>query len=151
MKLLFSAPFSQLLVTFVAIVIVTGCSENKEPTNANATSSTPPTPQTTIIAPPPPSEERSALSVTLSWTPPLAREDGAILKMADIGGYEIVSERNNVQITSVTVSAANVTTHTFNDLSPADYAFSIYTYDNQNHISQPSEAVSISLTQFPKL
>jgi hypothetical protein len=96
-----------------------------------------------------PVAQRAPLTITLSWTAPFTRENGEPLAMGDISGYEIVTESSALQLNSVSVPTADVTVHTFENLTPADYAFSIYTYDNENNRSQPSSSLTILESQFP--
>jgi len=93
--------------------------------------------------------ERAPLTITLSWTAPFMRENGEALTMGDISGYEIVTESSALQQGAISVPTADITTHTFENLTPANYAFSIYTFDNENNRSQPSSPLTILESQFP--
>lgn len=78
----------------------------------------------------------------LNWSAPLTREDGASLSLSEIDHYQInygqSSERLDLSITV----PGDTTAHTFDDLAPGNWYFTIQVVDTEGLKSPPSEVVS---------
>lgn len=83
---------------------------------------------------------------TLSWTPPLTRQNGESLYLSDIQGYRVYYRlRHNNTFTLVQISGADHTQLLLDGFQPGAYEFSVSVVDTHGMESPRSEAVSVDL------
>jgi hypothetical protein len=85
-------------------------------------------------------------SVTLKWTPPATRENGAYLSLSEISSYEIyyAAELSGKEST-LSISDASVSTYKVSSLPPDIYHFSMSAIDTKSVKSKMSDVVEIDL------
>ena len=92
------------------------------------------------------SNTTSAGTAKLSWTPPLTRQNGESLKMAEIAGYKIGYYKEGEKIEDakmISINNASTTEYVFNNLSSGvKYYFFIKTIDTNGLESSNSNPVS---------
>lgn len=92
------------------------------------------------------SQITSSGTAMLSWTPPLTRENGESLKMAEISGYKIGYYKEGEKIEDakmISINNASTTEYVFNNLnSGVKYYFFIKTIDTNGLESSNSNPVS---------
>ncbi len=81
-------------------------------------------------------------SISLRWTAPRTRTDGAPLSLSDIDGYSIYlgTSRNNLQM-YVDVAQGDAVRYTINDIELGDYYVAISAYDMNGRSSALSNIV----------
>jgi hypothetical protein len=86
--------------------------------------------------------EKAMRTVSLRWTPPAKRENGAALSINEIHRYEIIASpvtggQSRVYIVKDTGSSS----YTIRNLEPVAYEFHIVAVDKQGLSSKPSASV----------
>lgn len=81
--------------------------------------------------------------IALQWDHANLREDGAALTLDEIAGYRIYSTYENepTQVTNLTP----VTSHTFVEVAPGTYAFTISTVDTDGREGAQSPAINVTV------
>ena len=107
-----------------------------------------PEPEVPVVIEP----EPTFSNVLLDWVVPTTREDGSVLPMSEIAGYEIYYylDDGTTNGTSVSVAATNnadalITSFQLNNLTEGDYFFSIATVDTQGNVSEFVEPIALSI------
>jgi predicted phage tail protein len=80
---------------------------------------------------------RSDDSALITWTAPTQRVNGESLSEADIQGYELTIELDEVK---AVVNVGNVTTYTAKGLVPGLYTFTVKAVDKSGFKSDPSKS-----------
>lgn len=89
--------------------------------------------------------------ISLNWQIPLSREDGSALPINAIAGYEINYTNSRHQSTVITLNDAASNSYKINDLPADDYRFTVFAFDTDNAISDPSPLAIIQRRDFPRL
>lgn len=95
---------------------------------------------------PPPAEPQSR--VTISWSQPTTRANGALLNPGDIGGYYVYYYlKGTIEGTGtvIDVKGENSLAYTTDPLSAGTYFFSVATYDTNNVYGEMSEPVQVTI------
>ncbi|WP_246166849.1 fibronectin type III domain-containing protein [Marinobacter salinexigens] len=83
---------------------------------------------------------------TLSWNPPLTREDGSALSPGQIAGFRIYYRlRHQDSYSIIPINDPSVTSFTLGDFSAGAYEFAITTVDVNGLESQRSDPVTADL------
>ncbi|WP_228128440.1 fibronectin type III domain-containing protein [Marinobacter daepoensis] len=88
----------------------------------------------------------TAAPKTLTWNPPMTREDGTALTPGQIAGYRIyfrLKHRDSFNV--IPLSDGSTTRYTLADMPPGAYEFSITTIDVEGLESQRSDPVEVNL------
>ena len=82
-------------------------------------------------------------SITLAWTAPVSREDGAPMSLAEIGGFRIYYGKSVAGYPkTVDVTDGTATTATMTDVPAGNYFIVMTTYDTEGRESRFSSEVS---------
>ncbi len=90
--------------------------------------------------------EQALLSTTLNWIIPTQRENGSVLDVSEIDGYEILYKKVGDEINySLMIDDASVSTYVLEDLAAGEYEFKIASYDTNGVYSDFSSPIYKSL------
>jgi hypothetical protein len=92
----------------------------------------------------PPTSNRDG--VTLSWSPPMERENGSLLSPSELAGYQIyyTLEETGESI-MIEIDDTGATEYEFRDLAPGTYYFAITAVDAKGEISELSDMVTVQV------
>ncbi len=91
-------------------------------------------------------ENVATANITLSWTPPVEREDNSALSLSAIAGYKIYYGTTPGQYpNSATINNSAATGYTLNNLSSATYYLVVTTIDTSGRESQHSSEVMLAI------
>lgn len=139
------SPFASGPLILLLSLAISGCSGNG---SAN-TSPSSPVIQQTLPTQSVAAAQAMPADFVLSWHIPTTREDNSNLALADITGYEISYTDSKNQLIIITIDNPLQTEYHLAQLTPDNYQFNIFTYDNNNQVSLPSITVNLSEEQFP--
>ena len=82
-------------------------------------------------------------SITLAWTAPVSREDGAPMSLAEIGGFRIYYGKSVAGYRKAAdITDGTATTATMTDVPAGNYFIVMTTYDTEGRDSRFSSEVS---------
>lgn len=113
---------------------------NLHPWTLEPTSTSTPSGSTDESATPSPSG-----TVTLSWTAPSTRTDGSSISLSEIAYYVLSYGQTETDLDQSLQIDSDQTSHTFTELSPGTWYFSIKVVDTNGLTSEPSTPVSFSV------
>ncbi|SFM02211.1 fibronectin type III domain-containing protein [Marinobacter zhejiangensis] len=117
---------------------------SQEVTSAPSSGSSLPTDSSDTTVTPPSSYQPER--PTLSWSPPLTRENGDSLYMSEITGYRVrFRMRHQSSFQSMEMNGADNTTLPLDFFEPGAYEFSVSVVDSQGLESQPSDLIAVDL------
>ena len=85
----------------------------------------------------------------MHWPVPQLREDGSVLAIDEIAGYELTYKNSRRELQVVTIDDPLVTSYLIEYLPADNYEFAVFAFDKQNTLSQSSPLARLSLDDFP--
>ena len=87
--------------------------------------------------------EPVSAGVTMSWTAPATRKNGAALELSDIKGYELYSGKDGVEKTFYV--AADINKLTITDIPAGEYVLAVAVEDKRGLFGPYSEIISFTV------